>query len=155
MIAGTYNRQKEETQDGVWERAKEEAKEKNQHPTDEEFVEEVIDDVRDSCIEIEREYVPVEIDRRRDEIYLSQDKHPQIGRKDDSIWFKTDTEEFVVRHCLSTILGRFDVNLGLVGSKETEDGVVRYEIKIPYISEEEREKNIREDTVELAREMRE
>jgi hypothetical protein len=154
MIVGKYNRQKEKTEDSVWTEAKEKAEVENRHPTAEDFVDTVMNEIQSSCIEIAEEYVPVEIDRRRDEIYFSRDKYPQIGQTEDCIWFKTQTEEYAVRNRLSTILGRFDVNLGLVSSEEIDGDNVRYEIKIPFISEEEREQNIREDTVELAREMR-
>jgi hypothetical protein len=155
MIAGTYNRQEKKTKDNVWTEAKERAKAKNQHPIAEDFVATVINEIQSSCIEIVEEHVPVETDHQRDEIYFSRDKYSQIGQTEDRIWFKTQTSEFVVQDRLSTILEGFDVNLGLVSSEEVDSDEVRYEIKIPFISKKEREQNIREDTVELAREMRE
>lgn len=155
MIGRTYNRQKQKTKDEVWDEAEVEAENENQHPTAEEFVETVLSEIQSNCIEIAEDYVPVEVDKKRDEIYYSRNKRQLLGRKNESVWFKTETEDFVVRNRLSSILDSFNVNLGIVSSEVVGDGVVRYEIKIPFISEDERQENIREDTVKLARDMRE
>lgn len=155
MIGRAYNRQKQMTRDTVWQEAVEVAENKNQHATAEEFVDEVMSKVQDSCIEIHKDYVPVEVDKKRDEIYYSREKVPLMGQTDEAIWFKTDTDSFLVRSQLSTVMDSFGVNLGLVSSDDKGNDVVRYEVKIPFITEDERRENIREDTLELARETRE
>lgn len=54
-----------------------------------------------------------------------------------------------------SIMDSFDVNLGLVSSEQKNDGVVRYEIKIPFMTGDESQENIREDSLKIAREMNE
>lgn len=154
MIGRTYNSQKQKTQNAVWQEAVQEAEEENQHPTAEEFVDTVTSEIQKSCIEIHKDYVPVEVDERRDEIYFSKDKVLMMGQTNDTVWFETETDNPLVRNRLSEIMDSFDVNLGLVSSKEKENGIVRYEVKIPFITENERQENIRKNTLELAREMR-
>lgn len=154
MLRQTYSRQNEKTKDDVWSKAEKKAEEDNQHSTEEDFVDHVNRRIKESSIEVSRDYVPVEIDKKRDEIYFSQEKVQRMGRTNDSVWFLTDSDETLVLQVLSEILNSYNLNLGIVSS-QTKGDVTRYDIKIPFISEEERQKNIREETVENAREMRE
>lgn len=154
MLQRTYSRQKEKTKDKVWSKAKEKAEGDHQHPTAEEFVDHIKERIKESNIEIFNDYVPVEFDKKRDEVYYSQEKIPRIGRTNDSVWFLTESDEALVRYVLSEILNSYNVNLGIVSTENEKDDVTRYDIKIPFISEEKRQKNIREDTVKYARDIR-
>lgn len=153
MLRGTYNGQKEKTHDKVWRAAEKKAQAANDHPTAEDFVSKVTSAIQKSEINIFEDYVPVEVNDRRDEIYFSREKIPQIGHSNESVWFITDSDKMLVRHRLSVILNGFDLNLGLVSSEDN-DETTRYEIMIPFITKNERERRIREQTVENAREMR-
>lgn len=153
MLRGTYSRQKEKTNDKVWRAAEKKARAENDHPTAEEFINTVTSAIQQSEINIFEDYVPVEVDRKRDEIYFSREKVPRIGRSNESVWFVTDSDKMLVNHRLSVILDGFDLNLGLVSSEDN-DETTRYEIKIPFITEDEMENRIREQTVENAWDMR-
>lgn len=125
----------------------------NQHPTAEEFAETVLSEIRASCIEIHEDFVKLQCNK--DEGYFSHDKRVLCGKSQERIWFKTQTDEFVVKNRLSVLLGKWNLNRGIVSSKPKGDGVVKYTITVPFITEKQRQLNIREDTVDLATDMRE
>lgn len=154
MLRQTYSQQKERTKDEVWSEAKRKAEDNHQHPTAGNFVEQVTRKIKQSDISISEDYVPIEFDEKRDEVYFSRQKIPQMGGNNESIWFVTDTDSITVRHRLSVILESFDLNLGIVTSKAEDNGEVRYEITVPFITNEERQERIREDCLEFARQMR-
>lgn len=154
MLQGTYSRQREKTSDKVWRAAKKKAQKEHDHLTGEDFTSTVISEIHSSEISVSKDYVPVEFDYQRDEVYFSQEKVPRIGNSNGCVWFITDSDDMLVEHRLSVILDEeFDMNLGLVSSEGDEEST-RYEIEIPFSSEEERESRIREKTVKNAREMR-
>lgn len=155
MLRRTYSRQKEKTKEEVWSEARLKAEAKNQHPTAEEFVSAVKQRIKSSDISVFEDYVPVEFDEVHDEVYFSREKVPKMGSDGEEVWFVSETDTIVVHRRLSIILRSFDLNLGIVNTEDNDDGTVRYSIKIPFITEDERQEQIRQDTLENAREMRE
>lgn len=155
MLRGTYSQQKEKTREEIWSEARLKAEANYQHPTAEEFVSAVKEGIEQSNIRILKDYVPVQFDSEHDEVYFSREKVPKIGSDEDKVWFVSKTDTISVHRELSIILRSFDLNLGIVDNQDKDNGAVRYDIKIPFITEDERQERIRQETVDKACDMRE